>query len=180
MAEHVCRESGPFDQIDGIVDAGRAEVLSALAEIDADAVAELIERSLGRLSDLGRLGGNVRGPLVRALSMIAFHSKTFMIGARLLLRLAVTEDAFGSSDASRPFVKLFSPFLGGTKADGDARLLFLDEATATDDPTQLEHVVKALVGRLRAGRVFADGRSGDSGLPASLGSLASDLEAGMV
>ena len=142
---HVCRESGHFDRVDGIVLPGRAEVLSALAQINADAVAELIGRSLDRLGDLGQLGDGVRRPIVRALSTIAFPSSTFMVGARLMLRLAVTGNASGVSAASRPFVKLFSPVLGGTEADGDARLLFLDEAADTSHQAQLSHVVEALV-----------------------------------
>lgn len=151
IAVHVCRESGPFDQVNGIVLASRAEVLATLAEISADAVAERINHSLDRLNDLRQLGGDVRRHLVRALSTIAFHSGTFMIGARLLLRLAVTANAFGRSDASRQFVNLFSPLLGGTEADGNARLLFLDEATDTSDQTQLEYVIKALIVGCRLG-----------------------------
>ena len=142
---HVCREGGHFDRVDGIVLSSRAEVLSALAQINADAVAEHIGRSLDRMGDLRQLGDDVRRPLVRALRTIAFPSSTFMVGARLILRLAVTGNTSGASGASRPFVKLFSPFLGGTEADGDARLLFLDEAADTSDHVQLEHVIEALV-----------------------------------
>ncbi len=146
VVDHVCRESGHFDRVDEIVLPGRAEVLSALAQINADAVAELIGRSLDRLGDLGQLGDGVRRPIVRALRTIAFPSSTFMVGARMMLRLAVTGNASGvSAAASRPFVELFSPVLGGTEADGGARLLFLDEAADTSHQAQLSHVVEALV-----------------------------------
>ena len=142
---HVCREGGHFDRVDGIVLSSRAEVLSALAQINADAVAEHIGRSLDRMGDLRQLGDDVRRPLVRALTTIAFPSSTFMVGARLMLRLAVTGNASRTSEASRPFEELFSPVLGGTEADGDARLLFLDEAADTSDQAQLSYVVEALV-----------------------------------
>lgn len=151
VAVHVCREGGFFDRVDGIVLPSRAQVLSALAEINADAVAEQIGRSLDRLGDLRKLGDDVRRYLGRALNTIAFHSGTFMIGARFLLRLAVTGNASAGSGASRQFVELFSPQLGGTEANGNARLLFLDEAADTSDQTQLELVVEALVVGCRVG-----------------------------
>ncbi len=119
VAEHVCRKDGSFDQGDGIVAQGRAKVLSALAEIAPDAVAQHIDRSLNRLVHLHNLTLDVRSSLVRALSTIAFRSRTFMIGARLLLRLAVAESKLWRAGASRQFVKLFSPILGGTEADGE-------------------------------------------------------------
>ena len=142
----VCRESGQLGRDEGIVLPGRAEVLSALAQINADAVAEHIGRSLDRLGDLRLLRDDGHRSIIRALRTIAFPSSTFMVGARLLLRLAVTGSAHTTSVASSPFfAELFSPFLGGTEADGDTRLLFLDEAADASDRVQLEHVVDALV-----------------------------------
>ena len=142
---HVCREGGHLDRLGGNDDQFRAEVLAAFAQIDADAVAEHISRSLDRIGDLRQLGDNVRAPLVRALRTIAFPSSTFMVGARLMLRLAVTGNTSGTSRESRFFVELFSPVLGGTGADYDSRLLFLDEASETSEQMQLSHVVEALV-----------------------------------
>jgi hypothetical protein len=38
VARYVCRLNGPFASLDGIEQGGAAEVLSALSEIDAEAV----------------------------------------------------------------------------------------------------------------------------------------------
>ena len=146
VVDHVCRTGGPLDSIDGM-DAGRAEVLADLAEINPDSIAEHIDRYLRGLGDLRQVSEGTRRPLVRALSKIAFPSSTFSVGARLMLRLVVTANKalMPWEDASRPFVRLFFPLLGGTEADHDARLQFLDEAANTTDRAQLRHLVDALV-----------------------------------
>lgn len=146
VVDHVCRTGGPLDSI-GSMDASRAEVLAALAEISPEVVAEHIGRYLDRSGDLRQLREDTGRPLVRALSRIAFPSSTFSVGARLLLQLVVlTTKASGPwEEAFRPFVRLFPPLLGGTEANHDARLLFLDEAADTSNRAQLGHVVEALV-----------------------------------
>ena len=159
VVAHVCRYGGLFDGLEGISGPGHAEVLSALAEINSEAVAEQIERSLSDVEDLTEVGGEVRRPLVRALEKIAFHSRTFEDGARLLLRLASAEHEILSrlsadvdflrrswdSNAAGKFKGLFPMFLGGTEADGDARLSFLDEAADTGDPAQRVVVAEGLI-----------------------------------
>ena len=100
VVAHVLRESGPFHRIDH---PGRAEVLAALAQINADVVAEFIGRSLDGTGDLRQLGDNVRRPLIRALRTIAFPSGTFQVGARLMLRLAVTDNAIETWGTSHRF-----------------------------------------------------------------------------
>ena len=151
VMSHVFRGGGSLDPAGGILDANHAEVLSALAEIDANTVAEHIDRLLDRLGDVRQLGDTVRRPLVRALRTIAFPSSTFMAGARLLLRLAISGNESGRSESSHPFVELFSPLLGGTEADGDARLLLLEEAAGTSNSAQLEYVVEALAAGCNVG-----------------------------
>ena len=148
VVNHVCRKGGPFDQINSVNLSEGAEVLSALAEINPGLVANSIGRLLDRLDDLHQLGRIDNRHLVRALSKIAFHSESFQRGARLLFRLTVAEPQFRSSDASRSFVKLFSPVLGGTEANGTARLQLLEglirKASKTNDPVQMKHIIDAL------------------------------------
>ena len=140
---HVLRESGRFGRVDL---PGRVEILSALAQINADVVSEFIDRSLDRMGDLSQLGDDVRHDLVSTLRTIAFPSSTFLVGARLMLRLLITRKAAETWRAShRFFEELFFLDVGGTEADGDMRLLFLDEAADRNDHAQLEHVVAALV-----------------------------------
>ena len=142
VVKHVCRESGPLDT--GTIDDNRAEVLACLAEVNATAAAECIERLLDRHPDPSMLGGNVRHSLLRALSIIAFHASTFAVGARLMLRLLEVGDGTDDEHAARPFTALFPAMAGATEADGKRRLRFLDEAVATGDATRIMHVVRAL------------------------------------
>ena len=148
VVAHVLRQNGPFDRTNSIHLPGRAEVLSALAEINPYATAECTKLHLDRLGDLFKLGENLHSILVRMSSKIAFHSETFKIGARLLLQLEVSKPYSLIPDASRHFAKLFSPVLGGTEADGRTRLFFLDEIIneydKTNDTEQLKYIVDAL------------------------------------
>ena len=50
-----------------------------------------------------------------------------MIGARLLFQLVIAQQPSFLTGDSCHFAKLFSPVLGGTEADGEARLRFIDE-----------------------------------------------------
>ena len=142
VVRHVCREGGPLDT--GAVDNHRAEVLACLAEVDAEVVAEYVERLLDGNPDRLQLGDNGRNSLLRALGRIAFPAATFVVGAHLMLRLLGVEDGTDSEHMSRPFAALFPAIFGATEADGNRRLRFLDEAVATNDPPRMRHVVRAL------------------------------------
>ena len=142
VAKHVCREGGPLDT--GTVDAQRAEVLACLAEVDAEVVAEFIERILDGHPDPSLLGGSVRHCLLRALARIAFPAATFAAAAHLMVRLLDVEDGTDGEHVARPFTALFPAISGATEADGIRRLRFLDEAVATSDPIRMRHIVPAL------------------------------------
>ena len=145
VVRHVCRIGGPFDGTGGLSATGHAEVLSALAEIDTEVVADQLDRSLSDVKDLSEVGDNTRRHLVWALEKIAFNPVSFEAGASLLLRLAVSENEIWSNNATGLFVALFPVVLGNTGADGRARLFVLDEAARSDDPIQRAIVVKALI-----------------------------------
>ena len=142
VVKHVCRKGGPFDT--GAVDNDRAEVLTFLAEVDAETVAEYIERLLDGHPEPSLLRDNVRHRLLRALSRVAFPAGTFAVGARLMLQLLGTKDGTDSEHVSGPFTTLFPANSGATEADGNLRLRFL-ESVATSDATRMTHVVRALV-----------------------------------
>ena len=145
VVQHICRFGGPFDGVERISRTDHAEALSALAEVDPEAVAGQIERCLDDVEDLSKVEGDARRHLIWALEKIAFHPDSFEDGARLLLRLAVAENETWSNNATGQFKDLFPLLLGNTAADGDARLSVLDEAAETDDPRQRAIVVEALI-----------------------------------
>ena len=146
VVAHVCRVGGPFEGLEAISAEGRAEILSALAEIDSRAVADQIERSLPDTVDLSLVDGHTRRHLVWALEKIAFRKPTFEVGARLLLRLALAENEPQiGNNATGQFTSLFTVLAGGTVADGNMRLAVLDDVSDTDDPAQCAIVVRALI-----------------------------------
>ena len=152
VVAHVCRSGGLFDGIQGIATSGHPEVLSFLAEIDAKAVAEQLERSLNEIGDLFLVKDYTRRHIVWTLEKIAFRQDTFEDGARLLLRLAQAEtEPHIGNNARGQFKALFPMFAGNTAADGKSRLLMLDEAADTKDPAQRSIVVDALIEASKTG-----------------------------
>ena len=151
VVESVCDVGGPFDGMGGISRVGHAAVVSALAQIDSQRVAQQIDRSLGDVEDLLTVEGDVRRDLVWALDKIAFHPEAFYDGARLLLRLALAENESWANNATGQFKELFPVILGNTAANGSTRFSFLQEAAQTDDPQQRMVVVDALIAGTWAG-----------------------------
>ena len=111
--------------------------------MDAEVVAEFIERLLDGHPDPWLLGGSVRHGLLRALATIAFPGATFAAAAHLMVRLLDVEDGADGEHVASPFTALFPAIAGATEADGNCRLRFLDEF-ATSDPTRTRHIVRAL------------------------------------
>jgi hypothetical protein len=143
----VCRVSGPLASVEKLSGEGGAEVLSFLAEVDAKAVADLLEHVLGPL-DLDRLReikGDTRRNLVRALAKIAFRDDTFEQGARILLSFAGAENEDWSDNATGEFKNLFSLLGGSTAAGPAARLQMLDDMLSEGDKRLLPLVVDALL-----------------------------------
>ena len=157
VVRHVCRHGGPFDGIDwrssggpfggieGLCTSTRAEVLSALAEVDPGVVVRQLERVLEDVSDLFTIDGDARRQLVWALEKISFDPECFEPGARLLLRLALAETESYANNATGQFKALFPLVLGGTAADGSARLSVLAEVAGTGDPREHAVVADALI-----------------------------------
>lgn len=158
VVDHVCRFGGPFDGSSAALEATNAEVLSILAEIDSQAVAEQIERSLQEVKDLSVVCGHAQRHLVGALEKVAFHESTFEVGAILLLRLASAERKncaeddddrlnllLGGRQASEPFCALFPVLLGKTEANGKQRLDFLEAVVSSDATAQGAVIVQALI-----------------------------------
>jgi DNA-binding transcriptional regulator YiaG len=147
VARHVCRFDGPLASLDALMAEGSAEVISRLAEIDSEVVANLLERLLGPLSpdELKGIDGDVRRHLVWALEKTAFVSGTFEQGARLLLALAAAENETWGNNATGQFKSLFPVFLGNTEAGAELRLRLLDTLIDEDDPIRMAIVVDALL-----------------------------------
>jgi hypothetical protein len=147
VARSVCRLDGPLASMEKLKQDGATELLSALAEIDAQAVVDLLEFVLGPLSleELRELDHDVCPDLVWALVKIAFRTDTFEQGARLLLKLAGAGNEHWGNNGTRQFKALFSVLGGNTEAGPEARLQVLDEALASGDDRLLPIVIDALL-----------------------------------
>ena len=133
--KYVCRLNGPFASLDALAADGNAEILSSLAEIDAEAVVTLIDRLIDPLSidECKQIDGDLRRHLVWALEKIAFLETTFEQGARLLFKLALAENESWGNNATGEFKAIFPALLGNTAADGKTRLRLLDELIEKND-----------------------------------------------
>ena len=153
VAKHVCRLDGPLSTYDRLSIDGHAEVLSSLAEIDKDAVATLVDNIVSGFNDLRLIDGDTRRNLVVAVEKIAFHPDTFDLGADLLLDFAIHENEHWGNNATETFKGLFQLYLGGTAADAQARLQYIDHAIkkAADVHSRLAILVEALGVGIRLG-----------------------------
>jgi DNA-binding transcriptional regulator YiaG len=146
VARYVCRLNGPFASLDGIEQEGASEVISALSEIDAEAVMALLDRVLGNLSNeqLKAIKGDTRRHIVWALAKMAFLEETFEKAALLLLALAAAENKTWGNNSTGKFTNLFPVFFADTVAGPGPRLQLLDELIADNDPLRMPIVVDAL------------------------------------
>ena len=143
VVAHACRTDGPLDGILRDTSSPQVNMLTSLAETNAEAVAEFLERSLDQLAS----GSEIRDSagISLALSRVAFRSDTFEDGARLLLRLAARRGRSMNGIARGRFVNLFPLCEGSTAADGEARLGFLDEAMGANRPEEQSILIDALI-----------------------------------
>jgi len=145
VVRHVCRLDGPLATLEGLSNPGTADIVSALAEVDANAVVTLIEYVLNPLTtdELKHVAGETRRHLVWAIEKIAFRPETFDRGAALLLDLAVAENESWGNNATGQYKALFPVMLGNTAAGPELRLLALDDALRSDDLVRLRIAVDA-------------------------------------
>ena len=146
VTRFVCRLDGPLGSLEALEREGASEILSNLAEIDADAVLTLLERVVGPLSveELKEVKGDTRRHLVWALEKIAFLEPTFESAALLLLSLAAAENETWGNATGR-FKCLFPVFLSDTVAGPEARLRLIDELIVQNEPSRMTLVVDALL-----------------------------------
>jgi DNA-binding transcriptional regulator YiaG len=147
VVRYMCRFNGPFASLDGIKKEGASEVLSALSEIDAQAVITVLDRVLGNMSieQLKDIKDDTRRNIVRALEKIAFLEETFEKAALLLLSLAAAENETWGNNSTGQFKHLFPVFEAATVAGPGPRLQLIDELIGDDDPARMPIVVEALL-----------------------------------
>lgn len=146
VAKHACRRHGPLDTYEALSDPANASVIDYLAEVDARATGELLQRIFDTLpsGELANFAGEARGEIRWAVQRIAYLPETFELGADLLLRMALGENEDWANNSTGQFKALFPVYLADTAADGAARLRLLDGLIGDDKPEQNMLLVGAL------------------------------------
>ena len=156
VARHVCRPSGPLDDQKPISASSHAEVLSALVQIDARLVVDLLARSLESVPGLSDVKDEARRHIVRTLEQAAFRADTFEDAADLLLDLAVAENEPYANNATEVFKALFPLLLSKTEAGKSTRFRFLDGVATTTDLRRRAIIVDALVAGIETDHFHRD------------------------
>ena len=170
VVRHVCREGGLLDT--SAVNNDRAEVLAYLAEVDANVVGKYIERLLDGHPDPSQIGDNVRHGLLRALSKIAFPTATFVVGARLMLRLLGIQGGTDSEHVAPPLHRTL-PREFGSHGSGREPPPALARRGRRDKPPEPDAARCARTGRgLQPNGPLERDRPGSARLPANPESLA--------
>lgn len=131
----VLTTSGPLASLDSLTEGNRSALLVHFAVLAPAAVADRLSDLIMTASEdeLQRQHG-IRRDLVWALEKLAWHSRTFVLAADALLRLALAETETYSNNATGTWVEFFGTMLPGTAASPEARMAYLQACSVSDDP----------------------------------------------
>ncbi len=155
---------GPFGSLEQLQTSGRAARLTQLAIVLPNEVAlhlhELLERTP---EDELRGQPGVRREMAWALEKLAWHTDTFHLAARSLIRLGLAESttdidprlepilAQSRSHATEKWTSLFGTMLPTTAASPETRMEYLKEVTRSEDVRERALAVEALKGVISVG-----------------------------
>jgi transcriptional regulator with XRE-family HTH domain len=150
MVRRLVAIDGVFDTDTTLLDAAKAEALSAFSEIAPAETLDLLVRQFGVLGTqrLQEVEGAARRSLVHALSKLAFRESTFVEAAWLMLMLAEAENETWGNNATGCFKGLFPLLLADTAAGLAPREKVLDRAIASNTSPRLGLAVSALASAL--------------------------------
>jgi hypothetical protein len=145
VAERLLATHGMFGSLDALNTEFGSRCFDALVHVAPDTAAETITRVFGELSvdELGEVREG-RRYLVAALEKLVFRNGSFAIAARLLMRLAATENEEWGNNSSSWFKQLFQLQLSGTEASPTDRFAILDEGLSSGDNRVVAVCVDAL------------------------------------
>lgn len=130
----VLAADGPLASLDALCAGKNSALLGHFAVLAPGVVAGRLSQLIASASeDELRQRLSVRRDLVWALAKLAWHSRTFVVAADTLLRLAVAENESFSNNASGTWVELFGAMLPGTAAAPNERVRYLESRAVSDD-----------------------------------------------
>lgn len=145
MVRELLGDSGPFDSLDALEDEQASKPFFALAQGHAEVALTAMERLVdGATHEQLVQFRHGRLHLVSLLKRFAAYKELFHRAARLLLRLAETENQTWGNNATGVWTNLFLTHVGGTELPALERYPALVEAYQAGTTTTRELVVEAL------------------------------------
>lgn len=127
-----------------------SRLIRFLVEVDPVAVADLLWRVFGEMSTESLLLiKDGRRNLVWTIQKLCFDKRTFRIGTKLLIKLAMAENEFWGNNATNEAITLFHVYLPGTEADLDARIEIINWIRTLDGAEDL--LIRILSSALMSG-----------------------------
>ncbi len=128
------REDPSFASFEAIAEEDRSRLLVQFAIVAPEEVAQYLGGLIDAASD-EELGSqsSVRRSLVRTLGKLAWHRSTFESAARMLVRLAATENEAWSNNSTGTWTSLFGVMLPATASLPEERIALLRDVAASTD-----------------------------------------------
>ncbi len=160
VAERLLAIEGKLGSLEALITEFGSRCLDAFVHVNPDIVTDTINRVFGKLSieELYQIKDG-RSYLIWALEKLVFRKKSFLIAARLLMRLAAANNGTGNDNAAGKFTQIFQLELSGTEAEPSDRFAVLDEGILSGDDRVLSICVDALERTLVRGSFYRTGGS---------------------
>ena len=150
----VLGDRGPFCTLEELEQSGMAALLKNLAGAFPQGTIHALDRIIGAATDDQlRTCTRCRRDLVWALEELLWSEDTFEPTARLVLRLALTENKTWSNNATGLWTSTFQTMLGHTAAGLQARLRVLKRAAQDANPEARRLAAAALENALKIGHI---------------------------
>ncbi|MGH9426271.1 MAG: hypothetical protein ACRD2L_08215, partial [Terriglobia bacterium] len=161
-------DRGPFRNIEELEQSGMAALLKNLAGAFPQGAIRALDRIIGTATDDQlRASTRCRRDLVWALEELLWSEDTFEPTARLVLRLALTENETWSNSATGLWAATFQTMLGHTAAGLEPRFRVLKRAAQDANPEARHLGAVALENALKIGHITRFGNPPDDvpGMP---------------
>lgn len=165
LVKEICQDTGPFGQAEVILSNLGSRLFRSLVEVNPEATMNALYRVILAMSEdeVLAIDGDVRRNIVWSLEKLSFRKSEFQNAARLLLRLAVSENESWSNNATGQFVQLFQTYLSGTEAPPELRLQIIDEAISSENNKQIAIIIQALEKAISFGNDMRSGGAENQG-----------------
>lgn len=164
----VLGDRGPFQGIEELEHTGMAPLLKNLAGAFPQGTIRALDRIIGTATDEQlKESSRCRRDMVWALEELLWSEDTFEPAARLLLRMALTENETWSNNATGVWTETFQTMLGHTAAGLEPRLRVLKRAATDSNPEARRLAAAALESALKISHITRSGNPPDDvpGMP---------------